>query len=260
MHISGKTGLVLSGGGARGIAHIGVLQALDELDIHPAVISGSSAGAIAAAYYASGLSPREMMDIISDTGFLRLFRPSLLGAGFINADRIYETHKKHLKARFEELAIPAYICATNINEGKSVYFNSGDLPQAVNASMSMPVIFKPIEIDGYQYLDGGIMNNFPVEPLLEHEDCDFIIGVDVNAIPYKEDVSSKLNLMERVFFMSINSHADARKEAVDVLISPKDIERFGFFDVNNAKSMYQLGYEATMEALGQRSEVKGLDV
>ena len=257
MHISGKIGLVLSGGGARGIAHIGVLQALDELGIRPSVIAGSSAGAIAAAYYASGLAPKEMMDILSDTGFLRLFRPTLLGAGFINADRIYKTHQQHLKPHFEDLDIPVYICATNINEGKSKYFNKGDLPQAVNASMAMPVIFSPIEIRGYQYLDGGIMNNFPVEPLLKYEDCDFIIGVDVNAIPYKEDVSSKLNLMERVFFMAINSHAGARKKTVDVLISPQEIARFGFTDVGNAKSIYQLGYEAAMEQLDRRSEAEG---
>lgn len=249
MQISGKIGLVLSGGGARGIAHIGVLQAMEELGIQPQVIAGSSAGAIAGAYYASGLSPRDMLDVLIDTGFLRLFRPSLLGAGFINADKIYQIHQEYLKPHFEDLDIPLYICATNINEGHPRYFTEGDLPLAVNASMAIPVIFSPIEIEGYQYLDGGIMNNFPVEPILAHENCDFVIGVDVNAIPYKEDVSSKLNVMERVFFMAINSHAGARKNVVDVLISPKDLDRFGFFDVGNAKSIYQLGYEAGLEAL-----------
>ena len=253
MQIEGKIGLVLSGGGARGIAHIGVLQAMEELGIRPSVISGTSAGAIAGAYYASGLSPREMLDVIEDTGYLRLFRPSLLGAGFINADRIYKTHQEYLRPHFEDLDIPIFVCATNINEGKPAYFHGGDLCQAVNASMAIPVIFSPVEIGGFQYLDGGIMNNFPIEPLYE-EDCDFLIGVDVNAIPYKEDVSSKLNVLERVFFMAINSHAGARKKSVDVLISPRDIERFGFFDVGNAKSIYQLGYEAGLEALKKALE------
>lgn len=250
MAYKGKIGLVLSGGGARGIAHIGVLQALDELGYSPHIISGTSAGAIAGAYYASGHTPSDMLRILSETGFLRLFTPSLLGAGFINAERILRTHQRYVKPTFSDLSIPLYICATNINEGKPEYFQSGNLALAVNASMAIPVLFSPVEINGYQYLDGGIMNNFPVEPLMAH-DCDLLIGVDVNAIPYEESVSSKLQVMERVFFMAINAHAEVRQTAVDIDIMPKDLERFGFFDVGNAKAIYQLGYEAAHAALSQ---------
>ena len=243
-----KIGLVLSGGGARGIAHIGVLQAMEEAGIRPDVISGASAGAIAGAYYASGHQPARMLEIVKTTGYLKLFKPSLLSAGFINADRIYRVHREYLKSDFRYLHTKLYIAATNMNEGRIRYFAEGDLMKALTASFSVPILFQPIEIDGFQYLDGGIMNNFPVEPLLD-EACDLLIGVDVNAISYSDDVNSKLQVLERVFFMAVNSHADARSKEVDILIAPGKLGGFGFFGVKDADAIYQAGYEEAKRQL-----------
>jgi NTE family protein len=130
-------GIVLSGGGARGIAHLGVLKALEEIGVKPDVISGTSAGAIVGSFYASGHKPEEILDIVLNTTLFSSLRPAL-GRGFLRMDRAELIYKKHLApATFENLKTPLYISATNIINGEAVYFNEGDLILPIMAASSI---------------------------------------------------------------------------------------------------------------------------
>ena len=169
-----KIGLVLSGGGIRGIAHLGVLQALSEAGIKFNKISGTSAGSIVGALFAQGIEPAEILKVFMQTRLYNYIRPAFNAKGLMSLDKIRTLLLEYIPHNsFEGLKTPLIITATNYNECKVRYFSSGELINPILASSAIPVFFKPIKIDGKIYIDGGILNNFPVEPL--RLDCDFII-------------------------------------------------------------------------------------
>ena len=140
-----KTGLVLSGGGARGFAHIGVLQALNEAGIFPDVISGTSAGALVGVLYADGYSPLDILKMMNSTSRLHYIRPTVPREGLLQISGIERILKENLRAKkFEDLRIPLFVTATDLNNGKIRYFSSGELLNPVIASASIPVLFKPV--------------------------------------------------------------------------------------------------------------------
>ncbi len=161
-----KIGLVLSGGGARGIVHAGVLKALDEAGITPDVISATSSGAIIAALYAAGHSPDSILALIKSTNLIRHLRPVRGRGGFFSPFALEKLLRPHFKEDdFNTLKIPVVVNATNVNTGTIDYFKSGPLISAIAASSAVPLIFKPVTIQGKSYMDGGVLNNLPVEPL-----------------------------------------------------------------------------------------------
>jgi len=150
-----NTGLVLSGGGARGFAHLGFIQALNEEGIFPDVISGTSAGALVGVMIADGYKPGEILEIFNTGSRLDYMRPTLPREGLLQISGIIKLLQSHLRAkRFEDLALPLFVAATDINNGTAVYFNKGEIIERVVASMSIPVLFQPVLINGVQYLDG----------------------------------------------------------------------------------------------------------
>ena len=158
--------MVLSGGGARGFAHLGVIQALNEAGIYPDVISGTSAGALAGVLYADGYSPEEILKLMNSGSRLDFMRPAMPREGLLQINGIIKILKAHLKAKtFEELKIPLYVAATDLNNGKSVYFSEGNLLDPVIASASIPVLFQPVKINNISYVDGGVLDNLPVYPI-----------------------------------------------------------------------------------------------
>jgi NTE family protein len=166
-----KTGVILSGGGARGFAHAGILKALNEAGIYPDVISGVSAGAIVGAFYADGFSPVEIFKIFSQNKkFFNYAKISVPKSGLFRTIGLEENLSENLRAKtFEDLKIPLFIAATNMNIGKIEYFNSGDLVDKIIASASIPVLFHPVEIEDNYYADGGVIDNFPIFPIIR--DC-----------------------------------------------------------------------------------------
>src|SRR4051812_29128314 len=130
-----KIGLALSGGGARGVAHLGVLKALLEHGIEPAMISGVSAGAIAGSLYAAGYQPDEILEIIISTKMFRFLRPAMSRVGILKMDRTDAIYLKYLTGNsFEALKIPLIVSATNLNRGETVYFDRGELIKPIQAS------------------------------------------------------------------------------------------------------------------------------
>jgi len=243
-----KIGIVLSGGGIRGIAHLGVLKAFINAGIKFSYISGTSAGSIAGAFYAAGIDPEEGLDIFIRTKLLRFIRPAVSALGLINIEHTADLLKEYFPDnRIESLKIPMTITATNFSEGKLVYFTKGPLIRAIQASCCIPGIFKPIMIDGEMYVDGGILNNFPVEPLLDT--CDFIIGSSCNHLKPVQSITHITSLMKRAGVMSINKDMEQKAAFCNVLIEPKGMGEISTFDMKKAETIYWLAYEETLKTI-----------
>jgi len=243
-----KTGLVLSGGGARGFAHIGVLKALNESGIFPDVISGTSAGALVGVMYADGHSPEEIFNLMNTTSRLHYIRPTVPREGLLQISGIERILKENLRAqRFEDLKIPLYVTATDLNNGKAEYFSEGKLLNTVIASASIPVLFKPVIINKIYYVDGGVLDNLPVRPI--EDKCDFIIGSSVNPTGFEETVKSLVQIAERAFFLSMSKEVIEKAKKFDVFIAPIELKNYKVLDPEKAAEVYEIGYKATMEKL-----------
>jgi NTE family protein len=243
-----KTGIVLSGGGARGFAHLGVLKALNEAGIFPEVISGTSAGAIVGVLYADGFSPEEIMKIMNSSTRLSYIRPTVPREGLLQISGIIRILRDNLKAKtFEELKIPLFVTATNLNHGRIEYFSSGDLMQPVIASASIPVLFKPVIINTFHYVDGGVLDNLPIRPI--EDDCSFIIGSFVNPTGYEENITNLIQIAERTFLLNVAKEVLEKAKRFDLFIAPQELKNYKILDPEKSKELFQVGYAATKQKL-----------
>src|SRR5690554_3507339 len=250
-----KIGLVLSGGGARGAAHIGVLKALDEFGIVPSHISGTSAGAIIGAMYAANIHWDEILNFFKTTSIFQPKRYAFNKPGFLDSDKFYEDLKVHFpKDSFDSLQTPLFITATNVIEGTAKIFSKGQLIKPIIASASFPGVFTPTEINGAYYVDGGILNNFPVDPLKKR--CDKIIGVCVNqmnTIKIK-DLKYSYTVADRALKIRSASDSIIKFPLCDIVIAPKEVGNYGVFGMNNTEAIFKLGYAAAIEVLENNEE------
>lgn len=238
-------GITLSGGGARGVAHLGVLRALKEFGIKPDMLSGSSAGAMVAAFYAGGYSDEQIIDIVTESRFFSIFHLHIGKSGMFDMGVFETVYLKHFPHNsFEELSIPIHIAATDIINGESKYFSSGNLAKAIMASSCVPTVFEPVEHEGQSLLDGGILNNLPIEPLLGK--CDKLIGVYINSMSTKPENISIKNLPDRTFHLAISARENAKAAKCQLFIEPTDMSRFGMFDTSQAKDIYNYAYQYTL--------------
>ncbi len=243
-------GLVLSGGAARGFAHIGVLKSLEEHGIFPEIISGVSAGAIAGVFYADGFSPEEILEIFDKKKIFHFIKLSLPNNGLLDTGGLKRVIKNNLRSKtFEQLKKTFFATATNYKTGKPEYFCKGDLVDAVLASSSIPVLFKPYTIDGNLYLDGGVTDKLPVRPVKNL--CKKIIGVNVMPVGEEKNSRGLLNVALRSFHMSVASYVDLIKEGMDIFIEPVELGRFAYLDVANGKNMFEIGYQEANRVLEQ---------
>ena len=243
-----KTGLVLSGGGARGFAHLGVIQALNEAGIYPDVISGTSAGALAGVLYADGHTPKEILTMLNFGSRFDFMRPTLPREGLLQIGGIIKILKNNLRAKtFEELKIPLYVSATDLNNGKAVYFSKGDLVDPVIASASIPVLFQPVIIDSICYVDGGVLDNLPIRPIKNK--CKFLIGSFVNPVGYMEKVSGLINIAERTFMLSMSKEITEKSKKFDLFVAPLELCNYKILYPEKADELFSVGYKATKEKL-----------
>jgi len=243
-----KIGIVLSGGGARGFAHLGVLEALNEAGIFPDVVSGTSAGALAGVLYADGHTPKEIQKILNAGSRLDFMRPTLPREGLLQISGVTKILKNSLHAEtFEELKIPLYVTATDLNNGKAVYFSKGGLLEPVIASASIPVLFQAVIINNIYYVDGGVLDNMPLKPI-EHA-CKFLIGSFVNPVGYMEKVSGLINIAERSFMLSMSKEIIEKSKKFDLFIAPAELSNYKILDPEKAEELFTIGYNATKEKL-----------
>ncbi|KUG26698.1 serine protease [hydrocarbon metagenome] len=193
-----KLGLALGAGGARGIAHIAVLEALEELEIKPCVISGTSIGAIVGLFYAAGFSTSEMKEILNEiiygkrskfweihrkSDFIKYFDlldPTIKTGGLLRGDKLASFLSTKVKiSNFKELQIPFKVTTTDYYKKIQVIIDKGELLSAVRASYALPFLFAPIEREGKLLIDGGMVNPLPFDVI--RKDCDITVAVDVSA-------------------------------------------------------------------------------
>lgn len=254
-----KYGLCLSGGGVRGLAHVGVIQAMQERGMEASVVSGASAGAIVGALYAQGMTPDEMLDFFYHTEIFRWSNYTWFKPGLIDTDKFYGIFKKHMpEDDFESLSKELFVVTTDILHGKPRVFSEGPLIKPVLASAAFPVVLSPVEIEGVLYSDGGIVNNFPIE--LIRDKCKTLIGVYVNTPKTlkAEELDSTLAVLERAYHLNIAHQSLSKLPRVDVPITPSRLVEFNTFDTRHLKDIYEIGYEEACRVLdvylAERSE------
>lgn len=236
-----KIGIALSGGGVKGFAHLGVLKALEEKGIEADVLAGISAGAIVGAFIAAGKKPKEVMDLINENDFFDFAKLGIPDRGFFTLGNMTENLEKSLGVKtFEELKIPFYVGAANIEKARMEYFSSGELVKIIQASSSIPVLFSPVEINGDLYVDGGLFENLPVNPLLNQ--CDKLIAVNVMPVNLEEKLESITDMAVRTFQIKTTVNTMNLREKADIYIEPTGIEKYNILNTKYSQELYDLGY------------------
>jgi NTE family protein len=237
-----KYGLALSGGGARGFAHLGVLQALNEEGIFPEIVAGTSSGSIAGALYCDGKSPMEIKEILTKNDVNGKINLLALMKGLMRHENLRKVMTANLKNKhFEELKIPLYINATDFLKGEEKIFSSGTITDKVVASSSVPLIYEPTFIDGIPYVDGGLSNNLCVAPL--RPQCQILIGVNVNPVKPWKDKSSLTDNLDRSLHMALRPNTLKGKEMCDVYIEPPELSKYYLFDSKKIHEIFNVGYD-----------------
>ncbi len=237
-------GLVLSGGGIRGMAHIGLLKAMQERELEAKTIAGSSVGALVGALYANGNSIEDMLQFFKDTPLFQYNFFALNKPGFIDTERYYKIFKGYFpKDSFESLEKPLFVVATDLLKGEEKVFTKGKLIKPLLASAALTPVFSPVEIDRTLYADGGVMNNFPKEYV--DGKADFIIGSNVSIAGeiQKKDLKNSLQLAGRVTGLMIYASSHQKLQECDLFIEPKELEKIGVLDKKGIQKAFSIGYD-----------------
>lgn len=253
MHKKYKTGLVLSGGGTRGFAHLGTIAALFEAGIKPDIISGTSAGAIVGAFIAGGKTPEEILRIFKKGWFFKFTKLHLPIDGLLKLDGLKEVIQKEIRVtNLEDLEIPFFVAVSNLNKGTIEYKNRGPIGETVLASSSIPILFSPVTLNGDSYVDGGLMDNIPVEPL--KRSCEKIIVSNISPINPKEKMKNLVQISTRTFYMSVNANLKEVRKYATLFIEPEGIDHFDILSLSHADELFELGYTQTKKALKKAKE------
>lgn len=280
-----SVGLVLSGGGAKGIAHIGVIQALEDNDIPIDYIAGTSMGAIVGGFYASGYTPAEMMQLIESKGFhywstgeidpslvyyyakddptprlatvnvnlgdsaatksilpSSIINPLPMNFEFMN---LFAAYSAQCGDDFDKLFVPFRCVTSDVYNKHKIVCRSGSLGDAIRASMSFPIVFEPIEMDGVLVYDGGIYDNFPVDVMREDFAPDIMIGVDVSSPDSKPNINDLFSQVEDMIIQN-NDYSLPADEGIKLRIH---LEEFSLLDFEACRTIYKIGYDHAMSMM-----------
>jgi len=249
-------GVVLSGGGIRGMAHIGLIKAMQEHGLDAKVVAGSSVGALVGALYANGNSVEDMLQFFKDTPLFQYNFFSISKPGFINTERYFNIFKGYFpKDSFESLEKPLYVVATDLLRGEEKVFTKGELIKPLLASAALTPVFSPVEINKTLYADGGVMNNFPKEYV--DGKADFIIGSNVSIAGevQKKDLKNSLQLAGRVTGLMIYASSHQKLKECDLFIEPKELEKIGVLDKKGIQKAFVIGYDHASRMLEKELNV-----
>ncbi len=272
-----KVGLVLSGGGARGIAHIGILKALEDAGVQIDYITGTSMGSLVGGLYAIGYSADQLIELSRTSNFMELFTESpnrryisnyekgfdertilsvpisdsglSLPSGIITGQNIYSYLSRlvwsaHGTEDFDNFPIPFATIATDIETGEAVVFRSGYLPDAIRASISIPSAMAPHKIDGKYYVDGGLARNLPVQDAIDMG-ADFTIAVDVTTpLQPGDSLKTLTEIMNQSVQYRINERVKEEKEKADIVITMPDIDKYSIASFDLMETFLQIGLDA----------------
>jgi len=215
-----RIGLALGGGAARGFAHIGVIQALEENGLLPDLVVGTSAGSVVAALFASGRSGRELAtiaDAMDETAFADWSYP---GRGLIRGEALAKfIREKTNQRQIEQMKIPLGIAATDLDSGQSIVFRSGDTGTAVRASSAVPAVFQPVRIGSREYVDGGLSAPIPVHHAREMG-AEFVIAVDISAVPEGNPTGDAARMLLQTFAIMGKGLKTYELRDADVVLQP----------------------------------------
>jgi NTE family protein len=245
-----KVGLVLSGGGVRGMAHIGAIQALEEQGIFPEIVSGSSAGAVVGALYCHGYSPAEMKRFFAETPLFHISRFAFGKPGFIDTDKFFKDFIQYFRLDdFSSLKKKLYVTTVDMLKGEKRIFSEGELIRPLLASSAFPGLFSPVCIEEVLYADGGILDNFPIEPI--ETEVDYLVGSYVSPLDtiQAESLKYSVNVLERAIRINYSKRSRRKFDACDILFRPSKLVQYGLLDVNKLDVIYQIGYEAARQEL-----------
>lgn len=246
-HTNYKLGLALSGGGAKGFAHLGVFKLLEECKLMPDVIVGTSVGALMGTLFADGYSADELKELFSGREFSEFAQIQIPKSGLFDSTRFKHFLKRHLRAKtFEELKIPMIVVATDLDNGESHEFKEGPIVEAVTASCSIPIIFSPVVINGVHYVDGGLFHNFPVSIIRNL--CDKVIGVNVSPLVPQKYKQTIFHIAERSYHYMFRANTLEDREMCDVLIEAEEFGMYKTFDLENVEQIARIGYDAAVRA------------
>ncbi len=272
-----KIGLVLSGGGAKGFAHIGVLKVLEEAGIEISYIGGTSMGAVVGGLYASGYNATQIDSIFKSTDFdellvdyiprssknffekrndelyaltlpfnkMRIGIPTALSKGMYNYNLLAKltTNVRHIK-NFNELPIPFMCIATDIETGEEILLDKGYLPQAMMASSAFPSLFAPVEIDGRWLVDGGVTNNYPIDEV-KKMGADIIIGVDVqDGLKDRKSLKDATRILVQISNMQMIDKMKQKVKKTDIYIKP-DVSDFSVISFDDGAEIIKKGEDAS---------------
>ena len=244
-----QIGIALSGGSARGFAHIGVLKALDEHGMSPDIISGTSMGALVGVLYAAGHSPDHILKLVKKDKVFNMVSLRFGQNGLFELDAVRRILKNEiLTDDFSGLQKPFYLAVANLNEGVSeIKGEKGPLYDYVLASCSVPVIILPQVINGVVYVDGGLFDNLPSRAIKDK--CQTLIGVHVNYNGYMEKLEGLRDIAQRTFSLSIEQNVIESRKLCDFVVEPEAMKDFTFLDFDRVDELVEVGYNATIKLI-----------
>ena len=247
-----KIGLALGGGAARGFAHVGVIQVLEEAGLRPSFVAGTSAGSLVAAIYASGKTGAQLQQISEtmEEATIADWTLPLFSRGMLRGEALARYVNKQVSERLiESFPMPLGIVATDLNSGQSVLFQRGDTGTAVRASSAVPAVFQPVKIAGREYVDGGLVSPVPVR-YARQMGAELVIAVDISSAPENNPASDTLQILLQTFtIMGKSINAFELKEA-DVLVRPV-LTGLASSDFSTRRRSIEAGRQAMLQMLPQ---------
>lgn len=245
-----RLGLALGGGAARGFAHVGVIQVLEENGIRPSLVVGTSAGSMVAAFYASGRNGSQLQRLAEtmEEAALTDWNLPLSSRGMIKGEGLARyvgsvTGNK----RIEDLSMPLGIVATDLNSGQGVLFQRGDIATAVRASSAVPAMFDPVRIGGRDYVDGGLVSPVPVR-YARQMGADVVLAVDISSTPESNKATGMLQVLLQTFTIMGKSINEFELREAEVVVKPP-LDGVGSASFGERQRSIQAGRKAMLQAL-----------
>ena len=245
-----RIGLALGGGAARGFAHVGVIQVLEEAGLHPQLVTGTSAGSLVAALYASGKNShdlRRVAETMEEAEITDWMMP-ILNRGALRGEALARYVNTQVGGKsIEQMKIPLGIVATDLHSGQGVLFQRGDIATAVRASSAVPAMFDPVRIAGHDYVDGGLVSPVPVR-YARQMGADVVLAVDISSTPESNKASGMLQVLLQTFTIMGKSIKEYELREAEVVVRPQldGVSSAAFGE--RARSI-QAGRQAMLQAL-----------
>ena len=244
-----RLGLALGGGAARGFAHVGVIEVLEEAGIKPQLIVGTSAGSVVAAFYASGKTSAQLQRIseVMDESMLTDWTVPLVSRGVMRGDALTKYIDQQLSIKkIEDMKIPLGVVATDLHSGLAILFQRGDVATAVRASSSVPAVFPPVKIGEREYVDGGLVSPVPVR-FARQMGADVVLAVDISSPPEGNKADGMLQILLQTFSIMSKSINDFELKDADLVVKPQ-LTGVGSAAFNERKRSIEAG-RAAMKAM-----------